>query len=332
MFEGMSRKVIGSMIAGLLLFIIGSGLIVQSMLETRPSSSASPSPSPTATVSPAPSENDGSKDEETVEDYLPPSVSPVASTSASGAPSAPPPTSASIVLPTSSTKINRERVRVARVVDGDTVELADGRKLRYIGINTPETVKPNTPVQCMGKAASARNRELVDGKEIEIEKDVSETDRYGRLLRYVYVGDIFVNQYLVAEGFAQASSYPPDVKYQEIFREAQRKAQEDNKGLWASCETSYKRTETAVLGATENQVPSATYTANVPPPSPALYVSPSGNQQCVIKGNISMLGKIYHLPGCGSYEKTSINLVQGEKWFCSENDAVNAGWRKAKNC
>jgi len=130
--------------------------------------------------------------------------------------------------------VSREKAKVAKVIDGDTIKLESGQVVRYIGIDTPETVHPSKPVQCYGKEASNKNRELVEGKEIEIEKDVSETDKYGRLLRYVWVGDIFVNEYLVREGFAQSSTYPPDVKYQDRFREAERQAREEGKGLWGS--------------------------------------------------------------------------------------------------
>lgn len=133
---------------------------------------------------------------------------------------------------------NREVVTVTRVVDGDTIEITGGRKLRYIGINTPESVDPRRPVQCFGKEASERNKELVLGKQVEIEKDVSETDKFGRLLRYVYLDNVMVNERLVQEGYAYASSYPPDVKYQDRFRAAQEKARVENKGLWASCQGS----------------------------------------------------------------------------------------------
>ena len=127
----------------------------------------------------------------------------------------------------------REKVKVIRVIDGDTIELEDGRRVRYIGIDTPETVDPQKPVQCFGKEASLENKKLVEGKQIEMEKDISETDQYGRLLRYVWVEGIFVNEYLVREGFAHAVTFPPDVRYQELFLEAERKAREEGKGFWS---------------------------------------------------------------------------------------------------
>lgn len=128
----------------------------------------------------------------------------------------------------------REKAQIVRIVDGDTVELADGRKLRYIGIDTPETVKPGTALECFGKEASEKNKELVLGKYVELEKDVSETDRYGRLLRLVYVDGVFVNDYLVRNGFAYASSYPPDVKYSQQLKDAQRDAQQKARGMWSA--------------------------------------------------------------------------------------------------
>lgn len=129
---------------------------------------------------------------------------------------------------------NRIIAKVKKVIDGDTIELENGQKVRYIGIDAPETDHPSKPVQCFGKEASAKNRELVEGKTVELEKDVSETDQYARLLRYVWLGDILVNEYLVKEGYAQSSSYPPDIKYQDRFIEAQRQARKEQKGLWGS--------------------------------------------------------------------------------------------------
>lgn len=130
---------------------------------------------------------------------------------------------------------NQDEVLVKRVIDGDTIELADGRKVRYIGMDTPETVDPRQPVQCFGKEASEKNKELVEGKQVRLEKDVSETDKYGRLLRYVFIGDLFVNDYLVRQGYASVATFPPDVKYQEQFLQAQKEARENNRGLWSTC-------------------------------------------------------------------------------------------------
>lgn len=122
---------------------------------------------------------------------------------------------------------------VYRVIDGDTIKINEGKQtVRYIGIDTPETVHPSKPVQCFGREASAKNKELVEGKEVILEKDVSETDKYDRLLRYVWLGDTLINELLVKEGFAQSSTYPPDIKYQDHFIKAQNEAMENKTGLW----------------------------------------------------------------------------------------------------
>lgn len=132
-----------------------------------------------------------------------------------------------------------EKVKVLRVIDGDTIDTNIGR-IRYIGVDTPETVDPRRGVQCFGKDASDENKRLVEGKQVYLEKDVSETDKFRRLLRYVYLelddGQLlFVNDYLVRQGFAQTVTYPPDVKYIDQFTQAQRQARENQRGLWMVC-------------------------------------------------------------------------------------------------
>ena len=130
---------------------------------------------------------------------------------------------------------------VVRVVDGDTIVVRLGtgaeERVRYIGIDTPESVKPNTPVQCFAKAASDANAALVDGRRVRLVRDVSERDRYGRLLAYVYRAedDLFVNEELVRRGFAHAATYPPDVRHAARFRAVEQQAREAGRGLWKAC-------------------------------------------------------------------------------------------------
>lgn len=125
--------------------------------------------------------------------------------------------------------------RVIKIIDGDTIEIETGEKIRYIGIDTPETVDPRRPVSCFGKEAKDKNKELVEGKVVKLVKDISETDRYKRLLRYIWVGDIFVNDYLIREGYAKAATFPPDVKYEKQFQQAEKEARNANRGLWSLC-------------------------------------------------------------------------------------------------
>lgn len=141
--------------------------------------------------------------------------------------------------------VSGDTAEVIKVVDGDTIEVQVGEgvaKLRYIGVDTPETVDPRRPVGCFGKEAGNANKKLVEGKEVILQKDVSETDRFGRLLRYVYIRQsngsaIFVNDYLVRQGYARAATFPPDVKYSEQFRQAEQEARAANLGLWGRCVT-----------------------------------------------------------------------------------------------
>ena len=132
-------------------------------------------------------------------------------------------------------QIDESNVVVTKVIDGDTIEIEGGIKVRYIGIDTPETVDPNRPIGCFGQEASNKNKELVLGKQVRLEKDISNTDKYGLLLRYVYVCDIFVNEYLIKAGYAKVSTYPPDVKYQELFLKSEQAARNNNYGLWGLC-------------------------------------------------------------------------------------------------
>jgi len=122
--------------------------------------------------------------------------------------------------------------KVVRIVDGDTIEIEGGEKIRYIGINTPE-IDDKDPIKlCFAEKAALKNKELVEEKQISLVKDVSETDKYGRLLRYVYIGDIFINDFLMRQGFAQISTYPPDVKFKQQFQEAEQEARQNKRGLW----------------------------------------------------------------------------------------------------
>lgn len=139
------------------------------------------------------------------------------------------------ILGESDTK-NYELAFVERIVDGDTIELSDGRKVRYIGADTPETKNPRVGVQCFGKEASKFNASLVSGRWVRLEKDVNDTDKYGRLLRYVWIDDVLVNKKLIAEGFAFARSFPPDIKRQDELKKAEKAAREANLGLWAECD------------------------------------------------------------------------------------------------
>lgn len=138
---------------------------------------------------------------------------------------------------------------VTRIVDGDTIEVGvtgtspgpgageaavgETYTVRLIGIDTPESVKPGSPVECFGREASAAATALLEGAEVRLVKDVEETDRFGRLLRYVYMGEEMANARLVVNGYASAFTYPPNVRHSDLFVQLQRDARESERGLWS---------------------------------------------------------------------------------------------------
>jgi micrococcal nuclease len=128
---------------------------------------------------------------------------------------------------------------VVRAVDGDTVEARIGGRLedvRYIGVDTPETVKPGTPVQCYGHRASDFDRRLVEHERVRLVFGVERRDVYGRLLAYAYIGHTFVNAELVRRGLARALAIPPNTLHEQLFERLQRRAARTGRGLWGDCE------------------------------------------------------------------------------------------------
>jgi micrococcal nuclease len=132
----------------------------------------------------------------------------------------------------------RERVHVIRAVDGDTIEVeirGAEDDVRYIGVDTPETVKPGTPVQCYGPEASEFNHELVDGRDVELVFDHERRDVYGRLLAYVYVGGRLVNAELLERGLARTLEIEPNTTMAPRFARLQSDAAAAGRGLWSAC-------------------------------------------------------------------------------------------------
>jgi len=203
--------------------------------------------------------------------------------------------------------------RVAGVSDGDTVKVAVRGKVervRLIGIDTPELGRDGWPDQCHAQAARRAMTKLVKGKRVHLVRDATQANRdtYGRLLRYVYTsrGKVDVGKRLLTRGDGREFTYDNSYRHRSSYRSAERRAQRAGRGVWGSCPS-------------ENPVGSP-----VPPPSPT---SPG---TCLIKGNIANDGeRIYHLPGQQYYRVTVITPAKGERWFCSEADAVAAGWRRS---
>jgi len=186
-------------------------------------------------------------------------------------------------------------IHVSRVVDGDTIVVEGDQKVRLIGVDTPETVKPGHPLEPYGKEASDFTKQMLEGKTVSMEMDVNDTDQYDRQLRYVYLEDgTFFNELLIKEGYATVFTSPPDIKHADLFLKAQQYARDNNKGLWGLEEVQKELDK--------------------------LWVDNDGNG--LLKGSKS---KIYHLPGGEYYDKTT-NVV---KWFKTESEAIDAGFRKS---
>jgi len=130
--------------------------------------------------------------------------------------------------------------RVVRVIDGDTIEARIGgiiEDVRYIGVDTPETVKPGAPVECFGPRASRFNHRLVEGRRVRLVFGAERRDIYGRLLSYVYLGRRLVNAELLRRGFGRTLTIAPNDRYAVRFKRLEIAAGRAGRGLWSACET-----------------------------------------------------------------------------------------------
>ena len=212
---------------------------------------------------------------------------------------------------------NTFKAEVSRIIDGDTFEVRiDGQveKIRIIGLDTPELHHPQKPVQYFAKKAKQHAKELLQSKTVELHFDDANKAKknrgyFGRLLCHVFLqdGQNFALK-MIRDGYGHAlTRYPFEPDMMEAYRIAEREAKEQKRGFWASDGTSSTGEKPAV--ETETGGP------------------PGG---CRIKGNINSRGeRIYHLPGMRFYEATKIDESKGERWLCTEEEALNAGWRKS---
>lgn len=204
---------------------------------------------------------------------------------------------------------------VERVIDGDTIDIENDKRIRLLGIDSPERD------ECYYTEAKNYLKKLIEGKDIRIEKDISGTDRYDRYLRYIYIpaddpedDDIFVDELLVREGYAFTFPVAPDNRYRDLLARAEEKAREARRGLWSSdCEYYSERKEAKSLREVGSEPP---------------------NKECTIKGNISEkgYGKLYFLEGCPNYSRIKIDTRKGESWFCTEKEAKKAGFTRSESC
>jgi micrococcal nuclease len=153
-----------------------------------------------------------------------------------------PPASSAKSKKAKSTKVPSPRLsatggyaKVVAVLDGDTIVITGGQKVRYVGLNTPETHHPDKLPEYCGQEAFEANRRLVAGQTVRLEFDDRRRDKYGRLLAYVYVDNLFVNAELIRQGYAQVSTYKENQRYHEEFERLQQKAIVARRGLWGGC-------------------------------------------------------------------------------------------------
>ena len=195
-------------------------------------------------------------------------------------------------------KISPKTYVVTQVIDGDTVKAEIFNKkpitIRYIGIDTPELEKGEHEAQCFAQQAKEINERLVKNKKVRIEMDENKMDRFGRTLAYVYQDDIFINQQLLEQGAGKFYLDTVNNKHQADLITAANQAHKKRTGLWKDC-------------------------------------APDPETGCLIKGNLDRLDhRWYHLPEFRHYSQVVVNLEKSDQWFCTEEEAKEAGFEKAR--
>ena len=188
---------------------------------------------------------------------------------------------------------------VDRVIDGDTILVRIGDRVetvRYIGVDTPETVHPTRGIEPYGLAASVFNRILVEGRQVRIELDVEPRDRYGRLLAYIYTDSLFVNAELIRQGYAQVMTVPPNVRHVEEFVLLQREARAAEAGLWG-IETDIQTATLLAENAGNTDVPT-------------IIDRFDNNENAIVY--ITITGTKYHQAGCHHLWQSSIPITLAE--------------------
>lgn len=197
---------------------------------------------------------------------------------------------------------------VTNVVDGDTIDVeikGQDERVRLLLIDTPETKHPSKPVQSFGPEASEYTKTALLGKQVGLEKDVSERDQYGRVLAYIWLDDKMHNEALIEKGLARVATFPPDIKYVDRFREVQLEAQQKGVGIWSI--EDYVQDKGFDSSTSYDQI---------------------NDDNCVgkIKGNKN--SKIYHVESGAHYDEVAAHNIV---WFCTEDEAKEAGYRKSRN-
>jgi len=202
--------------------------------------------------------------------------------------------------------LEEDLIKVVRVIDGDTIVVEPDVHVRLLGIDAPEIG------ECFYQESREILTELIQDKEVILEKDISDKDIFGRLLRYIFLSDnkLFVNEYLLKEGCADVLPLDRNRIYRRLLTSGRNQAITERKGMWDACEGKEKEAET-IFPLETNDAPISS--------------------ECLIKGNISEhgYGRTYFLPDDPTYKKVKISFNKGEQFFCTEEEAEEAGYRKA---
>lgn len=209
---------------------------------------------------------------------------------------------------------------VVSVYDGDTIAVTVGgikERVRVIGIDAPEMARYGNPADCYAQESASQMQSMVQSSQVHLLADPTQADRdrYDRLLRHVVLDDAdhsLAALLMVEGGYAVERQYAAPYQHQSDLQAAQDRASAAGLGLWSAC-------------------PATPPAPTEPAPVVKIQPDPAVTEDCVIKGNIASDGeKIYHVPGQRHYDDTVISPEKGERWFCSEEEARDAGWRRAK--
>ena len=220
------------------------------------------------------------------------------------------------------------RARVQEVVDGVTIVVeidGDAYRVRYLGLDLP-SAGSEEDLRSSRQEALDFNRFVVEGRRVELVAGAVDTDLNGNVLRYVYVDGQMVNQTMITNGHATVANFPTDFRYQAEFLLAESNARNSRRGVWKTLPPAADQpTAEADQGFGGGTLP-----AMRPGPGPSVC-DYSQSSTPMIKGNIDPNSgeRRYHLPDGLFYDSTVVDESKGEKWFCTEGDALSAGWMRS---